>query len=616
MSDTSKRRAAERTGVQRRSFGGTEIELNNLDKVLYPATGTTKAEVIDYFTTVAPVLLPHLAGRPVTRKRWPDGVARPSFFEKNLPGHAPRWLQRQSVEHAARRVVYPIVDSVAGLAWLAQQAALELHVPQWRFVAGRRGPSTRLVFDLDPGPDVGLAECAAVALAIRDTVHDAGMTAYPVTSGSKGIHLYVPLQRPLSGTAAAEVARQLATGLQRLLPDVVTTSMSKAARPGRVFLDWSQNNQAKTTIVPYSLRGREHPTVAAPRSWEEIEARDCLRQLTFDEVLGRWRADGDLVAELKKPTRAQPVAPKPSPAVQPEPVGTQVALPRDLSPMLATPGDVATLDAQSWAFETKWDGFRLFVEVAGSAATIVLRSRAGNIVTQRYPKIVAMAAELVGHAVVLDGEAVVFDDEGVSNFGLMQASAATAVFVAFDVLYLDGTSLLRKKYADRRRVLQALAQHVPSLRVPDQLTGSGAQALQTSRDCGLEGVVAKRKDSVYLPGRRGQSWVKTRNWRTQQVIVGGFRRSDVRPFASLLVGMYSADTFYFVGRVGTGFDERELARLYRRMSALRQGTSPFNNDLSRDEASDAVWVTPEITGTVRYMNWTDSGRMRHPAWLG
>ncbi len=657
---------------------------------------------------------------------------------------------------------------MAGLAWLGQQAALEIHVPQWCFAGAAPGPVTRLVFDLDPGPGVELADCALVALWIRDTVRDAGLDAYPVTSGSKGIHVYVPLDRELSTGGASTVAKQLATGLEQVHPSLVTATMAKTARPGKIFLDWSQNNPSKTTIAPYSLRGRVHPTVAAPRTWDEIEDRKQLRHLSFGEVLERWRADGDLLSGLDpvpadsdsaKPDPLQTYRSMRDPARTPEPVpaappgpgagdrfvvqehharrlhwdvrlerdgvlvswavpkgpptapsenrlavhtedhpleylhfhgdiprgeygagqmkiwdsgtyetekwrddevivrfhggrlsgryafirtggkqwlmhlmksqagedgGTldagrarsagSVALPHGLSPMLATPGDVAKLDAREWVFETKWDGFRIITEI--DRGKLVVRSRAGNTVTDRYPRLAALGRELGEHRVVLDGEAVVFDEHGVANLALLQSNAAQAVLVAFDVLYLDGISLLRKRYTDRRQVLEALAARAPALLVPPQLAGPGASALEYSRAHGLEGVVAKRKDSVYLPGRRGQGWIKTRNWRTQEVLVGGWRRSAAREFASLLVGVRHEGELYYIGRVGTGFDDREMADLSTRLRELRRDTSPFANELTADERKDAVWATPTVSGTVRYMNWTESGRLWHPAWLG
>ncbi|QPE03681.1 ATP-dependent DNA ligase [Microbacterium schleiferi] len=275
---------------------GHRLRLTNLDKVLYPSTGTTKGEVIDYYSRIAPAILPALAGRPVTRKRWPDGVGDAehpgmSFFTKDLERGAPEWLARMPIEHSSGTKTYPLIDSQAALVWLGQVASLELHVPQWRFSGdGTPANPDRLVLDLDPGPEVGLAECAEVARLVRDILLGMSLEAVPVTSGSKGIHLYAPLPGTLTSGGASNLARELARALETDHPDLVVSSMSKAARPGKVFLDWSQNNGKKTTISPYSLRGREHPTVAAPRTWEELAEPD-LRQLLFTEVLERAAAD-------------------------------------------------------------------------------------------------------------------------------------------------------------------------------------------------------------------------------------------------------------------------------------------------------------------------------------
>ena len=273
------------------------VKLTNPDKVLYPATGTTKAEVFDYYVAIAEVMLPHIAGRAVTRKRWPNGVDEPSFFEKQLASSAPDWLDRASIRHSSGTTTYPIIGSVEGLAWIGQQAALEVHVPQWRFVDGKPGPATRLVFDLDPGEGVTMAQLCEVAAAVRDLMSDIGLTTYPLTSGSKGLHLYAPLEDPVSSRGAVVLAKRVAQQLEKAMPKLVTSTMTKSLRTGKVFLDWSQNNGSKTTIAPYSLRGREDPTVAAPRTWDEIEDPK-LRHLRFDEVLERVAKNGDLLEGL------------------------------------------------------------------------------------------------------------------------------------------------------------------------------------------------------------------------------------------------------------------------------------------------------------------------------
>ena len=303
---------------------GRRLRLSNLDKVLYPETGTAKGEVIDYNSRIAPRLLPHVRGRPVTRKRWPDGVGTASepgepFFAKALEPGAPDWMPRHPIDHSSGAKDYPLVEDVPALVYLAQVASLELHVPQWRFDgAGVRQNPDRIVLDLDPGPGVGLAECAEVARWARAILLDIGLDPQPVTSGSKGIHLYAHLDGTQTSDAVSAVAKELARAIEADHPDLVVSQMSKAARPGRVFIDWSQNNGSKTTIAPYSLRGRAEPTVAAPRTWEELDDPG-LRHLLFAEVLERSGdplaavdpVDGPLRAYIAKRTAGRTPEPVP-----------------------------------------------------------------------------------------------------------------------------------------------------------------------------------------------------------------------------------------------------------------------------------------------------------------
>ncbi|MGV8909773.1 MAG: ATP-dependent DNA ligase [Propionicimonas sp.] len=288
---------------QQVTVDGRVLALTNLDKVLYPATGTTKGEVIAYYAEVGAVLLPHVRQRPMTRKRWPDGVGLDGdhvnvFFAKNLPKGTPDWVRRYTIQHSDGTNDYPVADELATLVWLAQLAALELHVPQWRFSEeGTPLPPDRLVLDLDPGEGVTLADCAEVAGWVREVLDGAGLTAFPVTSGSKGIHLYTHLDGTLTTAQASDLARELAQALQTEHPDRVTAVMRKSNRSGKVFLDWSQNNGNKTTITPYSLRGRTRPTVAAPRTWEEL-ADPNLRQVELGEMAARLSELGDLLAPL------------------------------------------------------------------------------------------------------------------------------------------------------------------------------------------------------------------------------------------------------------------------------------------------------------------------------
>ena len=277
---------------------GRRLKLTSLDKLLYPHTETTKGEVLNYYAQVAEVILPHLAGRPVTRVRWPHGTSDQSFFEKNLPSGAPSWLPRVRIDD----VTYPMVEDLAQLTYLVNLNSIELHIPQWRVDdEGSRVNPDRLVIDLDPGAPAGLRECAVVALMVRERLDDLGLELYPVTSGSKGMQLYATLPGDLSSDQTRDLTQQLAQELTKKHPDLIVWKMTKSLRPGKIFLDWSQNVAAKTTICPYSLRGKDSPTVAAPRTWDEVEAGaegGIFEQLDFEEVLERLDADGDLLADL------------------------------------------------------------------------------------------------------------------------------------------------------------------------------------------------------------------------------------------------------------------------------------------------------------------------------
>ncbi|CRK57032.1 ATP-dependent DNA ligase clustered with Ku protein, LigD [Alloactinosynnema sp. L-07] len=285
--------------------GDRRLTLSNLDKVLYPAAGFTKGEVIRYYSLIAPVLLPHLAGRPVTTIRFPDGVHADKFFEKNVPRGAPDWLPTVRLPSSGSRgsgdmIDYPLIYELAALVWAANLAALELHVPQWTVAPGpTRGLPDRLVFDLDPGPGATVIDCARVAERLHEALIDRGLTPVAKTSGSKGMQVYAAV-RVSRAEQTSTYAKDLAERFAAETPDLVTARMTKTLRAGKVFIDWSQNHPAKTTIAPYSLRGRDDPTVSTPVAWPEVRASQHVHDLTFtaDDVLDRVERLGDPFAAL------------------------------------------------------------------------------------------------------------------------------------------------------------------------------------------------------------------------------------------------------------------------------------------------------------------------------
>ncbi|WP_314426648.1 non-homologous end-joining DNA ligase [uncultured Microbacterium sp.] len=646
---------AEAQNVQ---IDGRRLRITNLDKVVYPETGTTKGEIIAYYTAIAPHLLPLLAGRPVTRKRWVEGVGAAdapadAFFTKQLEPGAPSWIPRHGIAHSDGTKEYPLVEDVPTLVWLAQVAAIELHVPQWRFAPdGLPGTPDRLVLDLDPGPGVGLAQCADVARIARGLLTGIGLDPVPVTSGSKGIHLYAALPGTQTSDEISAVVKEIARLIETEHPDLATSTMAKSARGGKVFLDWSQNNGKKTTISPYSMRGRAQPWVAAPRTWEELDDPG-LAQLDFATVLERAESGLDPIAPLRG---EHPPAPAPSREATSEqtrsattvtrtaaprhrarlaaaPSASAPASPASVSPMLAengTPAIARGLSSPSWV-EVKWDGIRAIGTWADGRMR--LHARSGTDITARYPELTADGAPFlpVDDAIV-DGEIVAFDPQGRPSFSLLQnrmhltrpreiereVVRTPIVYMVFDLLRLDGHDLSAMPLSQRRTLLEEVVSDLDApVRVPPVFDDVDA-ALDASEEFGLEGVVVKDPASRYRAGQRSPAWLKLKHTRMQEVVIVGIRpgKGDREgTFGSLLLAVPESGDLRYVGRVGTGFTDRVLRDLLARLAPLRVESAPLDGVPALD-ASGALWVSPELVGEVEFANWTPDGVLRHSRWRG
>src|SRR6266550_4427572 len=287
------------------SVGDRKIQVSNLDKVLYPKAGFTKGQVIDYYIRVAPVLLAHLKDRPLTMKRYPDGVEGEFFYEKNCPSHRPKWVQTAQVWSGSndRMMNYCLAQDLPTLVWAANLADLELHTSLSRKNNIQR--PTMMVFDLDPGAPADIVHCCQVGLWLRDLLGNMKLKSFPKTSGSKGLQVYVPLNTSVTYDQTKDLSRALAQHLEGDHRELVTSNMSKAVRKGKVFVDWSQNDEHKTTVCVYSLRAREEPTVSTPVTWNEVE--NCLKKkkselLKFrsNQLLARVEKLGDLFEPVEK----------------------------------------------------------------------------------------------------------------------------------------------------------------------------------------------------------------------------------------------------------------------------------------------------------------------------
>ena len=775
------------------------MSVSSLDKVLYPATGTTKQDIFAYYSDIAEVMLPHCRGRPATRKRWPNGVGEDGkgnmFFQKDVGDGVPGWVDVRRIQHSDHVNTYPLVNDLPTLIWLAQLSALEIHVPQWRFgEEDTQLKPDRLVLDLDPGPGVGLRQCAQVARLARDILTDIGLESVPVTSGSSGVHLYAPLDGSTTSDQAASLARELARSLEADHRGDITSSMKRADRPGKVFIDWSQNRASKTTVAPYSLRGKVEPTVAAPRTWRELSSPH-LKQLHYREVLRRVERRGDPMSALQsmahedddadpdpatiardrlsvyRSKRDSNKTPEPVPDEPPDssrrsgkpvfviqrhearrlhydfrlehdgvlvswalpkgvptdPKQNRLAVPTEdhpleyrffegtipageygagemtiwdtgtavvekwneaevvatltgapagglgatrkfalfrthddpqkpqwmihlmenvgapdpprsnstkggaLLPMLATQSslpELSRLDEQAWAFEMKWDGMRALISVDERGVRV--RSRSGADVTQTYPEFAELDAALAAESCIIDGEIIARGASGAPSFSrlqqrmhlttsreISQARAEVPVsFVAFDVLDVNGQSCTSLPYRSRRELLAELITPETSIDVPPAFDGDLTAALESSRDFKLEGIVAKRRDSVYRPGVRSRDWLKLPHANTTEAVVVGWRESeaDALGIASLLIATPTSDGLTYAGRVGTGFSTAQRREIVRRLSRIERATPPVTAPAA--VRRDARWVTPKLVGEISYRELTSDGIFRQPVWRG
>jgi len=283
---------------------GRKLKLTNLDKILYPAAGFTKGQVVDFYVRIAPALVPHLAGRPLTMKRYPEGIDHEYFFEKNAPMHRPDWVKTAPVwsDSNRRTINFILANDLPTLVWIANLASIELH-PSLSVTPDIATPTT-IVFDLDPGPPANIVQCCQVGLWVREIFDHFGLQSFPKTSGSKGLQVYIPLHTKTSYEQTKSFAHAVARLLEQAHPGLVVSDMKKAVRTNKVFVDWSQNDQHKTTISVYSLRAREHPTVSTPVAWEEVELalkKKDVGRLVFEakDVLARVAKMGDLFEPVR-----------------------------------------------------------------------------------------------------------------------------------------------------------------------------------------------------------------------------------------------------------------------------------------------------------------------------
>jgi DNA ligase D-like protein (predicted ligase) len=525
---------------------------------------------------------------------------------------------------------------------------------------------TMLAFDLDPGEGADIVLCAQVGLWIRDLLADLGIQSFPKTSGSKGLQLYVPLNTPTNYDKTKTFAHALAERLESEHPDRIVSKMQKRLRIGKVFVDWSQNDEHKTTVTVYSLRAKDRPTVSTPVSWEEVERalkKGDPKQLEFDsdEVLERMEKNGDLfepvlkirqklpslkalaeargsdIAGRARPSRKSSKTKLRSisePKTEPKPVKelripiaegrsrseVDISALRQLRPMLAKSASAA-FDDPEWIFEIKLDGYRALALVDPTDARLI--SRAGNELSSAYPAIVDDLLA-TNRTAVFDGEIVVLDDSGIPKFELLQsyrtARQGHLVYYVFDLLFLNGRDLRNHPLVQRKETLRKILNGSEIVRYVEHVDGSGKQFFDLARERGLEGIVAKKKSASYLTGKRVDHWLKIKCRLVTEAIICGFTESRVNQntLGALLVGVYqvgrsvtrtgraSATQLMYAGLVGTGLNRAPTlaARLRKLATTKRLFKKVPKTDMP------ICWVEPELVCSVEFQEWTKDGILR------
>jgi bifunctional non-homologous end joining protein LigD len=559
-------------------------------------------------------------------KRYPDGIGAQHFYEKDAPSFTPDWVKTFAVPRrtGGKDIRYVLINDLPTLVWSANLANLEIHPFLHR--APRIDRPTLLVFDLDPGEGTNVLRCAEVAFHLRDVLTRSGLLCFPKVSGSKGMQVSVPLNRRASYEDTQAFARAVAQLLEREHAGFIVSEMSKELRKGKVFIDWSQNSDFKTTVGVYSLRAkRSHPFVSMPVTWEELRRaldRSDPERLYFspEAAWKRLQKTGDLYEPLLtlKQTLPDPKALQDSPK--------QTARIAFVEPMRAKLAEDLPA-GDEWVYEIKLDGYRaLALKTAGEAE---LRSRNNNLLNARFPGIVK-ALERLPTDTILDGEIVALDEDGRPRFNALQNAPSASpqiYYYVFDLLASGGRSLLREPLSRRRALLdETLAPLSDPVRLSGLLEASPRDLLAAARQQGLEGLVAKRRASIYEPGQRSGAWVKVKVNQGQEMVVGGYIPGKTH-FDSLLVGYYEGKRLIFNAKVRNGFVPRLREAVYERMKPLETGVCPFDNlpeprGARRGEALTAEvmkkcrWLKPKLVAQVEYTEWTEGDHLRHSRFAG
>ncbi len=604
-------------------LGDKKIRLSSLDKILYPATGIRKAEVIEYYLKVSKQFLLFNSNHPMTLIRFPNGIDQVSFYAKEAPDWRPEWLTTELIHHSDGPINYPVIKSSADLVWLANLSALEFH-PMQMNVEFIDSPEY-MVFDLDPDPLQDFKELVQVTKELKTFLEDKGLMVFIKTSGGKGLHLFVPIRANITHEIMFTYVKGLATEFVNHFPKRTTLNISKEKRKSRILIDIFRNYRSHSTVAPYSLRGKVNAPVSFPFHWEFIDALPSSQFFTlsnFDEhFLEHGEAWSDFykaAADIKTQNDLALTISK----ISLKKTNTDKSILNKPVHMLAGVAKEISLD-KKYIYEVKWDGIRVFIIKKFDSVSII--SRSGRDISKSFPEIVKDGlSNIPSDQVILDAELVCLDKNGKPIFAdvisrmhsktIVKNSKPSYAYI-FDCLEWSGERITHKNLLERYAHLKSINFGSSSLRL-SQHFDDGEALLQAAEKMELEGIMIKNKKSIYQEGQRSADWLKLKFRSTMTCTIIGFTegngdRKDL--FGSLHLITQENKQFVYRGRVGTGFNQSKMKSILNLLKDLIVNQKTIR--LKVEEENKTTWTKALLQCEVQYASITSNNTLREPVFL-
>lgn len=603
---------------------GQKIRLSNLSKILYPSVSITKAHLIQYYITVAPFMLPLVSERPMTLIRYPNGIHAEKFYSKNRPDWTPDWVTTLQVDPSDDNI-YLVVNNKATLAWLANLSSLEYHpmIRKPQFL----GKPDHFIFDLDPDEQIDFEQLKNVALDLKSFLENLGFIPYVKTSGSKGLHIYVPIHPNLEQEEVIKKVKNVAIEYVKSNP-ITTLNMSKYRRRGKILIDILRNSKSQTCVAPYSTRGKKGCPISTPLLWNELHDIKSSDQFNILNIKDRLDKVGNVWKDFWENARLLD-----SCKLQEEKIIKNVAdiktntlIDISHSPMLASMGrDVPS--NENYFFEIKWDGIRVLIIKIKDKVTI--KSRHGNDITKQFPSIVEHCKNINAITLIVDGEIVVLDRSGLPDFGktvgrlhlhgkrvIEKAAQNTlATVYLFDCLYMNGIDVRTMGIEERRTKLKKCFVPTDHLRYSDSFD-NGEALLEAVRNKDMEGIMCKKRGSIYQSNQRSKDWLKVKIRSLDTAYIIGYTEGNgdrTKYFGSLHLGKKVDDTWVYKGKVGTGFSSDMLKDISRKLKSIDTTQRLLPNRV--EEESKTTWIVPKYKAQIRYSSLTPNQTYREPVFL-